>query len=125
MGAPFAGVCQGASCRGLPPPTRHPTASAPLPPKNPPQKTQVVLPGNLELPRFRHLLVAFGGPEGLEHCAANDKRLSQKSASPAAELFDAYLNTCPGQGSRTIRTEEAVLISMGFMQTAVARFGER
>ncbi|GBF98374.1 hypothetical protein Rsub_10769 [Raphidocelis subcapitata] len=86
---------------------------------------QVVLPGNLELPRFRHLLVAFGGPEGLEHCAANDKRLSQKSASPAAELFDAYLNTCPGQGSRTIRTEEAVLISMGFMQTAVARFGER
>jgi predicted SPOUT superfamily RNA methylase MTH1 len=69
--------------------------------------------------------VAFGGPEGLERCAANDKRLSKKAEPPAAGLFDAYLNTCPGQGSRTIRTEEAVLISMGFLQTAVGRFGER
>jgi predicted SPOUT superfamily RNA methylase MTH1 len=27
-----------------------------------------------------------------------------------ASLFDIYLNTCPGQGSRTIRTEVNVTI---------------
>ncbi|KAI8467461.1 MAG: putative RNA methyltransferase-domain-containing protein [Monoraphidium minutum] len=83
---------------------------------------EVVLPGNLELPRFRHLLIAFGGPDGLEAALSRDKRL-QKSTT--ADIFDAYLNTCPDQGSRTIRTEEAVLISMAFLQTAVSRFGER
>ncbi len=82
----------------------------------------MVLPGNLELPRYRHLLIAFGGPEGLEDCLAHDKRLTKTTT---ADLFDLYLNTCPGQGSRTIRTEEAVLISMAFLQTAVERFGER
>jgi methyltransferase len=53
---------------------------------------------------------------------AHDKRM--KAREPA-EVFNLYLNTCPAQGSRTIRTEEAVLISMGFLQAAVARFGER
>lgn len=81
-----------------------------------------MLPGNLELPRFRHLLVAFGGPEGLEDCMARDKRMTKQAP---VDVFDLYLNTCPGQGSRTIRTEEAVLISMAFLQTAVGRFGER
>jgi hypothetical protein len=83
---------------------------------------QVVLPGNLELPRFKHLLIAFGGPEGLEDCLAHDKRFTKQSTT---DVFDLYLNTCPGQGSRTIRTEEAVLISMAYLQTAVVRFGER
>lgn len=84
--------------------------------------SQVVLPGNLELPHFRHILIAFGGPEGLEDCLAHDKRLQKTEMT---DVFDLYLNTCPNQGSRTIRTEEAVLISMAFLQTAVARFGER
>ncbi|KIZ00333.1 Uncharacterized protein MNEG_7627 [Monoraphidium neglectum] len=83
---------------------------------------RVVLPGNLELPRFKHLLIAFGGPEGLEDCLAHDKRFTKQSTT---DVFDLYLNTCPGQGSRTIRTEEAVLISMAYLQTAVVRFGER
>ena len=81
-----------------------------------------MLPGNLELPRFRHLLIAFGGPGGLEDCLSRDKRMAGKAP---ADVFDGYLNTCPNQGSRTIRTEEAVLVSMAFLQTAVARFGER
>ena len=38
-------------------------------------RAQVVLPGNLELPRFRRLLIAFGGPGGLEDCLSADKRL--------------------------------------------------
>jgi predicted SPOUT superfamily RNA methylase MTH1 len=38
-----------------------------------------------------------------------------------ASLFDIYLNTCPGQGSRTIRTEEAVLISLQYLQDPIMR----
>ena len=40
------------------------------------------------------------------------------------DVFDMYINTCPDQGSRTIRTEEAVLISMSYMQTAIHKFGQ-
>jgi predicted SPOUT superfamily RNA methylase MTH1 len=81
---------------------------------------QVVAPSNLALPRFKHLVVAFGGPKGLEDCLQHDKQLQGKGL---ADLFDLYLNTCPKQGSRTIRTEEAVLISMSFLNTAVEQFG--
>jgi methyltransferase len=61
-------------------------------------------------PSFRHALVGFGGPAGLE------------AADPgAASRFTHWVNTCPGQGSRTIRTEEAVLISMAALRPAVDR----
>ncbi|GAB4822595.1 hypothetical protein N2152v2_009641 [Parachlorella kessleri] len=72
---------------------------------------------SLQLPPFRHLLVVFGGPEGLEHCLQHDP-LGGWHADPA-ELFDRYLNTCFDQGSRTIRTEEAILISAAFLQPAI------
>eukprot|EP00879_Flechtneria_rotunda_P019240 GHRR01020204.1.p1 GENE.GHRR01020204.1~~GHRR01020204.1.p1 ORF type:complete len:120 (+),score=32.07 GHRR01020204.1:189-548(+) len=81
---------------------------------------QVVQPGSLLLPRFKHLLVAFGGPDGLEDCLQHDRKLQGKLP---VDVFDLYLNTCPGQGSRTIRTEEAILISLSFLQTAVTRYG--
>lgn len=81
---------------------------------------QAVAPGDLLLPRFKHVLIAFGGPEGLEQALAQDKKLKGR---PPTEVFDLYLNTCPAQGSRTIRAEEAILISMAFLQTAVARYG--
>lgn len=70
----------------------------------------------LKLPSFRHALIAFGGPKGLEDAAAKDPALQ---GVPAEQQFGAWLNTCPGQGSRTIRTEEAVLLSMGFLQSAI------
>ena len=59
---------------------------------------------------FTAALVVFGGPAGLE------------AADPGAPaLFDAWVNTCPGQGSRTIRTEEAVLVSLAVLQPALER----
>lgn len=64
------------------------------------------------------MLLVFGGPEGLERCLQNDP-LGGWHADPA-ELFDRYLNTCFQQGSRTIRTEEAILISAAFLQPAIA-----
>ena len=33
--------------------------------------------------------------------------------------FDMYINTCPNQGSRTIRSEEAILISLSYLQPAL------
>lgn len=84
------------------------------------ERGQTVAPGNLQIPRFSHVLVAFGGPEGLENALNHDSKLTGKLTS---ELFDLYLNTCPDQGSRTIRTEEAVLISMAFLQAALTAYG--
>ena len=50
----------------------------------------------------RHLLIVFGGLKGLEYSLECDENLQ---VDDARLLFDHYLNTCPGQGSRTIRTE--------------------
>lgn len=44
----------------------------------------------------------FGGVKGLESSVEADEGL--KIADPQL-LFNFYLNTCPEQGSRTIRTE--------------------
>lgn len=71
----------------------------------------------LGLPRFRHLLVAFGGPSGLEACLPPTLDPASRDAS---RYFQKYINTCPGQGSRTIRTEEAILISLAYLQPAIA-----
>jgi hypothetical protein len=71
----------------------------------------------LQVPKFRHLLVAFGGLNGLEECVQHD---SSYAKSAPEKVFDMYLNTCPEQGSRTIRTEEAVLISFSYLQPAIA-----
>ena len=38
-------------------------------------------------------------------------------------LFDSYLNTCRDQGSRTIRCEEAILISLAMLRPRVVLAG--
>ena len=72
----------------------------------------------LELRPFNHAILVFGGPQGLEQCLELDKAASSISDSIEG-LFDVWLNTCPGQGSRTIRTEEALLISLSYLQPAL------
>ncbi|XP_026885787.1 putative methyltransferase C9orf114 homolog [Electrophorus electricus] len=69
------------------------------------------------LPPFRHTLVVFGGLQGLE--ASVDADVNLDVTDPGA-LFDLYLNTCPTQGSRTIRTEEAILISLSSLRQKIA-----
>ncbi|XP_031276572.1 putative methyltransferase C9orf114 [Pistacia vera] len=76
----------------------------------------------LTLPNFRHLLIAFGGLAGLEESIEEDDNLKQKNAR---EVFDSYFNTCPHQGSRTIRTEEAILISLQYFQEPISRALQR
>ncbi|KAL1832480.1 hypothetical protein ACET3Z_002131 [Daucus carota] len=72
----------------------------------------------LTLPPFRHLLIAFGGLAGLEECFEEDKNMKGKKPS---DVFHSYLNVCPNQGSRTIRTEEAVFISLQYFQEPIDR----
>jgi len=70
---------------------------------------------NLSVGPFRHLLVVFGGVKGIEHAASVDEVLVERGIGEdvsTGEIFDEYVNTCPSQGSRTIRTEEAISISL-------------
>ncbi|MBN3297601.1 CI114 methyltransferase, partial [Amia calva] len=57
---------------------------------------------SVTLSPFKHVLVVFGGLQGLEASVDTDQNLNVTDPSV---LFDLYLNTCPTQGSRTIRTE--------------------
>lgn len=63
---------------------------------------------------FKHLLIVFGGPRGIEYAAANDPQLSEMGVggSSTRELFDHWIDVLPNQGSRTIRTDEAVFIAL-------------
>ncbi|NP_001149839.2 RNA methyltransferase [Zea mays] len=79
---------------------------------------QIVNSSELTLPTFRHLLIAFGGLAGLEESIEEDTNLKGKRAD---DVFTSYFNTCPNQGSRTIRTEEALLISLQYFQDPIRR----
>ncbi|XP_057805953.1 uncharacterized protein LOC131020919 [Salvia miltiorrhiza] len=78
----------------------------------------IINSSELTLPSFKHLLIAFGGLAGLEECVEEDIVLKGKTVN---DIFDSYLNTCPHQGSRTIRTEEAILISLQYFQEPISR----
>lgn len=66
---------------------------------------------------WKHMVIVFGGVKGLEEAAKNDNELVRMGIGKAnvGELFDYWVNLLPGQGSRTIRTEEALW--MGLMAT--------
>lgn len=68
--------------------------------------------------KFKHLLIVFGGPRGIEYAAANDAKLANFGISGAGtkELFDHWVNILPMQGSRNIRTDEAVFIALAGMR---------
>ncbi|KAH9515813.1 hypothetical protein DERF_006587 [Dermatophagoides farinae] len=61
-----------------------------------------------------HTLIVFGGLRGIESAHESDESLSH--VQDTSELFDYYLNTCPNQGSDTIRTEEAILITLSTLR---------
>lgn len=64
-----------------------------------------------KIPSYKHLLIVFGGVAGLEAAVQADPNL-ELSPEQAGEVFDYYVNVLPGQGSRTIRTEEAVWLGL-------------
>ena len=66
-------------------------------------------PEQLETLNLTRTLIVFGGIEGLEFNFSKDKVLCKYEPK---NLFDMYINTCEGQGTRTIRTEEAISITL-------------
>ena len=78
--------------------------------------------GKPNLPQVDHTLICFGGVAGLEAAIAADGNLQRVNASPET-IFDAWVNLCPGQGSRTIRTEEAVWLGLMWMRDVQRRMG--
>ncbi|CAD5215422.1 unnamed protein product [Bursaphelenchus okinawaensis] len=55
------------------------------------------------------ILVVFGGLQGLENAVQCDEKCEVEDP---AELFNYYINSLPDQGSRIIRTEEAIPITL-------------
>lgn len=63
---------------------------------------------NKEL-NYNHALIVFGGLNGIEGALESDEQLQVDDASL---LFNHYINVLPNQGSRTIRTEEAIIVAL-------------
>jgi predicted SPOUT superfamily RNA methylase MTH1 len=76
------------------------------------------------LPTFKHTLIVFGGVAGIEECVDADETI-KIPGSQSKELFDLWVNTCPFQGSRTIRTEEAVMVSLARFSPYLAQNREK
>lgn len=60
---------------------------------------------------FHHSIIVFGGVAGIEECVDADESLGL-AGNDSRKLFDLWVNVCEYQGSRTIRSEEAVIISL-------------
>lgn len=58
----------------------------------------------------------FGGLKGLEYSLEADESLNIEEPSL---LFDHYVNTCPNQGSRTIRTEVCICLMVRSIKSHV------
>ena len=72
---------------------------------------------------FKHCLIIFGGISGIEGLMNDDEHNSINSSN-IAKNFDLYLNTCMNQGLRTIRTEEAILISLAVIRPELDKIKE-
>ncbi|XP_044261853.1 putative methyltransferase C9orf114 homolog [Tribolium madens] len=66
-----------------------------------------------QCPTFKHAIIVFGGVQGLETALESDNVLN---VDDPKFIFDHYLNTLPNQGSKTIRTEEAVLVTLSALR---------
>ncbi|KAK5133466.1 hypothetical protein LTR08_007708 [Meristemomyces frigidus] len=70
-------------------------------------------------PTWSHLVMVFGGVAGLEAALAADNDLQETGVTDPKELFDRWINLVPSQGSRTIRTEEAVWVGLAGLRPLV------
>lgn len=71
--------------------------------------------------KYNHTLIVFGGLHGIEAALENDEQLKEDEASL---LFNHYINVLPSQGSRTIRTEEAILIALSGLRNKLQAINE-
>ncbi|CRG95829.1 conserved protein, unknown function [Plasmodium gallinaceum] len=79
----------------------------------------------LSLKDTKSILIVFGNKDGLEDLLIKEKEeKKKKNYSPEKKIkvlnkilkkFDLFINTCPFQTSRTIRTEEAISITLSLL----------
>ena len=72
---------------------------------------------------FKHCLIIFGGISGIEGMMIDDEH-NKINSTNISKNFDLYLNTCMNQGLRTIRTEEAILISLAVIRPELDKIKE-
>ena len=70
--------------------------------------------------RFNHLLIVFGGVAGIEESVDADESMAIPGED-SKKMFDVWVNICPYQGSRTIRSEEAVFIALSRLSPYIAK----
>ncbi|XP_065646254.1 putative methyltransferase C9orf114 homolog isoform X2 [Hydra vulgaris] len=73
---------------------------------------------SIEIPSYNHLLLVFGGSKGLEYSFESEESLRDTDVSL---LFDHFINYCSNQGTRTVRTEEAVLITLAVLRSKLSK----
>ena len=83
------------------------------------------LGGEEEVPEFQHMLIVFGGVAGLEVAFMADKELQKLEVKEPKDLFDFWVNLVPSQGSRTIRTEEAIWLGLMGLKGVTTSKGRR
>lgn len=74
------------------------------------------LPQPSSFPKYSRALIVLGGLAGLELSIESDPQLAGVTAEDAQDLFDHWVNICDAQGSRTIRTEEALGIGLAVLR---------
>ena len=74
---------------------------------------------------FKHALVFFGGLTGIEGLVEELETGENFKASETRKLFNEYVNTCPEIGSRSLRTEESLLMSMGALMPNLRAIGNK
>ena len=75
-----------------------------------------------ESDRFNHLIIVFGGVAGIEESVDADESMPL-AGEDSKKMFDVWVNIAPYQGSRTIRTEEAVFITLSRLSPYIAANG--
>lgn len=73
---------------------------------------------------YKHALILFGGLSGLEVTIDQDSQIPL-GLEDAHELCDVWIDIAEGQGSRTVRTEEAITIALARLKTVLEQLGRR
>ncbi|CRH03827.1 RNA methyltransferase, putative [Plasmodium relictum] len=79
----------------------------------------------LSFKNIKSVLIVFGNKDGLENLLIKEKEEEKKKnystekkikvLNKILKKFDLFINTCPFQTSRTIRTEEAITITLSLL----------
>jgi predicted SPOUT superfamily RNA methylase MTH1 len=74
---------------------------------------------------FKNLLIVFGkasnetNDDGLSNALSNDKRIPY--GTDIRDVFDQYIDVCPHRGSKILRTQEAITITLSTLRKRLDR----